>query len=272
MEDEIELVERVYNAIVTYIVDYSFQLLGAAVVLIAGFIAARWLSNLVLKIQRRADIDETLAQFIANVVRVLIIAFVVIIVLGNLGISINPMIAAIGGAAVGLSLAIQGPVSNYGAGLVIIITRMFRIGDTITVQDCAGQVESISLANTTLIAEDGERVIIPNRHVVGEIHTNSGSNRIVAGSVGVEYAADPLDAIAVVTRAISASANTIDEPAPVVGIEEFGDSSINIGYRYWVPSGQFFQTQFAVNAAIYEALKGAQISIPFPQREVRQLG
>jgi small conductance mechanosensitive channel len=112
-----------------------------------------------------------------------VIGMFVIIAVSKLGLSITPLIAALGGLAVGASFAIQGPVSNYGTGFVIILTRMFKVGDTISVQGCFGVVKEITLATTQLVVEDGEEIVIPSKHVVGEIHRNSYANRLVEGSI-----------------------------------------------------------------------------------------
>jgi small conductance mechanosensitive channel len=149
VEKELELAQQAYDVIVNFVVNYSFQLIGAVIILIAGFV----------------------------------IGMFVIIAVSKLGLSITPLIAALGGLAVGASFAIQGPVSNYGAGFVIILTRMFKVGDTISVQGCFGVVKEITLATTQLVVEDGEEIVIPNKHVVGEIHRNAYANRLVEGSI-----------------------------------------------------------------------------------------
>lgn len=271
MEKELELAQRAYDLVVSFVVNYSFQLIGALIILIAGFVIGGWVSRALLRMQERRNVDVTLRQFIASTVRLVVVALFVIIAVGKLGISITPLIAALGGLAVGASFAIQGPVSNYGAGFVIILTRMFKVGDTIAVQDCFGVVKAISLATTVLVAEDGEDIVIPNKHVVGEIHRNSYANRLVEGSIGVAYSTDPDAAIEVIRRVIKDAANVPQDPAPQIGIEAFGDSAINIGYRYWVPTRSFFEAQYAVNRNVFKALLDAGITIPFPQREVRML-
>ena len=163
------------------------------------------------------------------------------IAVGKLGISITPFIAALVGLAVGASFAIQGPVSNYGAGFVIILTRMFKVGDTISVQGCSGLVKEITLATTQLVARDGEEILIPNKHVVGEIHRNSYAYRVVEGSIGVAYSGDPDVAIEVKKKVIAGFDAIAVEPSPQVAIESFSDSSIVIAYRFWVSTPSFFE-------------------------------
>ena len=271
LQDQLSMVSHLYEVGIDYAVKYSFQLLGAVVVIIAGVLIARWISKLVLTVLTARDVDVTLRQFIASTIRLLVVIMFSIIAVQQLGIDITPLIAAIGGLAVGLSLALQGPVSNYGAGLVIILTRMYRVGDTITIQGCTGQVEEISLAATEMRAEDGELITIPNKHILGEIHSNSETYRIVEGVVGVAYDADVPTAIATIESVLQGQAALNPDATPEVGICRFGDSSIDIEYRYWADTSRYFVTLHAVNLAILQAFRAGDIQIPFPQREVRML-
>lgn len=135
-------------------------------------------------------------------------------------------------------------------------------------QGLTGWVDLVNLGTTQLINEDKERITIPNRKVLGEIFTNSNQHKIVEGVVGIAYEADPSQAIEVLSRAISQVEGLDTERPPVIGIDEFADSSINIAYRVWVPSVSYHKTRFAVNMAVHQALKNADITIPFPQRDV----
>ena len=155
MHEELATLQKVYDICVDFFVNYSFQIAGAVIILIAGIIVGNWARRVLLRLLERRNVDVTLRQFIAAAARLMVIGLFVIIALSKLGISITPLIAAIGGLAVGASFAIQGPVSNYGAGLVIILTRMFKFGDAITVQGCSWVVTEIDLAATRLVAEDG---------------------------------------------------------------------------------------------------------------------
>ena len=267
----LDLMEQVYETAVNFLVGYSFQILGAVIVVIAGFLVGGWVSRALLRTQEKRNVDVTLRQFIASASRIVVITLFLIVALSQLGISITPLIAAIGGLAVGASFAIQGPVSNYGAGLVIILTRMFRVGDTVTVLGCSGLVEDINLATTVLRAEDGEEIVIPNKHIVGEIHRNSFGNRIIEGQVGIAYGSNPDKAIAVIRETIDGIEGIAVEPRPQVGIAGFGNSAINIDYRLWVPTARYFDLLHRANLAVFHALQANDIVIPFPQREVRIL-
>lgn len=269
MEEEIQAVQKVVDLIIDFFVRYSFQVAGAIIVLLAGWIIARAVGSFVLRFLEKKELDITFSRFLASTVKLIIIAFALIVALGKFGISVAPFIAAGAAVAFGASFAIQGPLSNYGAGLVIIFTRPFVVGNTITVAGVSGVVEEIKLGATILTDEDGVIITIPNKHVVGEILHNSEEWRIVEEVVGISYESDPEEAIRIATQALGGIEKVSEDPPPQVGIQKFGDSSIDIGLRYWVPSKRYFLTLYEVNLAVYKNLKEGGVEIPFPQRDIR---
>ena len=268
MQEEIQAAERIINVIVNFFVNYSFQVVGAIIVLVAGFIIARTVGSFLLRMFERKEFDITLSKFIAGMAKFTIIVFAVIVALGKFGITISPFVAALAAMAFGASFAIQGPLANYGAGLVIIVTRPFVVGNTISVKGVSGVVEDVTLGATLLSDEDGVRITIPNKHIVGEILHNSEEWRIVEEVVGISYGSNPEEAIRITKDTLADIEEVFKEPAPQVGIQRFGDSSIDIGYRYWVRSKRYFQTLYKVNQAIYRNLTEGNVQIPFPQRDV----
>lgn len=256
------------DLIIEYAVTYGFQVVYAIIILIIGLIVARWLSNMVMRVCEARKLDITLSRFLGNIVRLALLAFVMIIVLGKFGIAMTPFIAAISAVAFGSSLALAGLLSNYGAGLTIIITRPFVVGNTIKVQSVSGVVEEVGLASTRLSTEDGEQITIPNKHIVGEILINSFENKVVETRIGISYNDDAQKAIDTIQNALQKIPEIVTEPAPQIGIEEFADSSVNIGMRYWVPTKHYFQTLYQANLAVYTAIEQAGITIPFPQRDI----
>jgi len=271
MKEELATLQNLFNVVVEFLVNYSFQVIGAIIILVVGIYVARWLANMVVKVCQKRDLDVTLTSFLGSMTKILVLVFVVIITMGQFGISIAPFIAAIGALAFGASFAIQGPLANYGSGLAIILARPFVVGNTITVKEVSGVVEEISLAYTFLTTEDEERITIPNNKIVGEIIQNSFANRVVEAKVGIAYHSDPQKAIGVIEETLKQYSQVAADPAPQIGIEEFADSAINIGMRYWVPTKQYFETIYAVNLSIYQALKASQITIPFPQRDIHMI-
>ena len=181
IQQEIEQVERYYTIIKDYLVNYSMQVAAAILILIVGLWVSKKLSKTVERLLLKHNIDIALTNFIANVVKVLLIVMFVVIALGKLGISITPFVAAIGAASLGAGLALQGMLSNYGSGLAIIATRPFVVGDTISVKGESGQVKMIELGHTILINEENVEITIPNKHIVGEVLHNSFNNSLVMG-------------------------------------------------------------------------------------------
>lgn len=269
MEKDIEAIQKIYALVVEVLVKYSFQIIGALIILFVGIKVAGWLARVTVRICEKHSLDVTLTKFFGNIVKVLVLVFVIIITIGKFGISITPLIAAISALAFGASFAIQGPLSNYGAGFSLIITRPFVVGNTITVNGVSGVVEEIKLAATVLSTEDGEEITIPNKLIVGEVLQNSFANKVVETVVGISYENDPETAIRIVGQVLAGNSEVCQEPVPQIGIEEFADSSINIGMRYWVPTKKYFQTMYQVNNSLHKALLAGGINIPFPQREVR---
>ncbi len=272
MEKELEEVGHFYNVVIEFITNYSFQIIGAIIIMAIGVIASKYIHKYVLKLLLKTSIDETIGGFIANFVRVVVVVMMAILALGKLGISIGPFIAALGAVSLTAGLALQGSVSNFAAGIVLIATKPFKIGDTIRVHDVYGEVEEIKLAYTVLVNEDKEQITIPNKYMIGDVLVNSYSYRIVEGSVGISYDSDTQKAVKLIKETVSTCQGVSDENSPIVGIEKFGDNSIDIAYRYWVPTNSYFKTQYEVNEKLLQALNGANITIPFPQREIRMLG
>ena len=268
MQEEIQTVQKLINIIIDFIVNYSFQVVGAILVLVIGVLVARAVSSFFLKLFEKKEVDVTLSKFIAAMVKGIILGFAFIVAIGKFGITIAPLIAALAAMAFGASFAIQGPLANYGAGLVIILTRPFVVGNTIKVSDVSGIVDEVKLGATILTDEDGVKITIPNKHIVGEIIHNSEEKKIVEEMVGISYDSDPEKAIEIIKEALEAFQEISKEPPPQIGIQEFGDSSINIGLRYWIPTDKYFKILYQVNLSVYKHLKAKSIEIPFPQRDV----
>lgn len=268
MDGEIEQLMALKDQLILFFVTNGLTWLVAILIVVAGFWLAKRAGILIMKFCEKRAIDVTLARFFAGFCRVLVIGFAVMIALSKANIEITPFVALLGASAFGLSLAVQGPISNYGAGIVLIITRPFKVGDTLTLNGLTGLVDSVNLGNTQLLNEDAERITIPNRQVLGEIFTNSYDSTLLAMEVGIDYAADPEQAIACIRAAISEVEGVTQDRPATIGIEAFGDSSINIGYRIYAQTTKLHETRYAVNLAVYHALKQAEINIPFPQRDV----
>ncbi|WP_052691778.1 mechanosensitive ion channel family protein [Teredinibacter purpureus] len=271
METELQQINAIYQLITKFLVDYSFQLVGAILVFLLGLFIAGKIGKAVQRFAESRGVDITLSRFIGSTVKMISLVMVIIIVLGKLGISVTPFVAAVGALTFGVSLAAQGLISNYGAGVNIIIGRPFVVGDTISICGVSGVVTEVNLGHTLLINEDHVTITIPNKHIIGEILHNSKQESLVEMSIGVAYSSNMDDAVRVITQAINESEGFSSTTPPIVGIENFGDSSVNIGIRYKVPTASLFNVQYQVNRNIFTSLHEADINIPFPQAEVRML-
>ena len=271
MNEQLQEINKFYETLIEFITNYSLQIVGAILIMVIGVIAARYVHKITLRLLLSKNLDETISKFVANLIRFLVIAMMAILALGKLGISIAPFIAALGALSLTAGLALQGSVSNFAAGIVLIITKPFKIGDTITIHDVYGEVEDIKLAYTVLVNEDGEQITIPNKFMIGDILVNSFTYRIVEGSVGVAYESDIELAIQTIQQSIQEQKDVNHDREAIVGIEKFNDSSIDIAYRYWVPTKEFFKIQYEVNLDIFNALQKENITIPFPQREIHMI-
>jgi small conductance mechanosensitive channel len=261
MQQELESVSKLVETLMEFAVTYGFQIVGALVFLLIGLKVAAWIGGKVSALAEARAIDETLARFIGNVVKLVMVAFVAVITLGNFGISTAPLIALAGASAFGATLAIQGPLSNYGAGLAIILSRPFVVGNTITVNEISGVVETVSLATTVLVGEDGERITVPNKEIVGQVIVNSQERRVVETRIAVGTEEDTEKAVETLRRVLAESSEVGSEPAPQVGIHDFTYGGVVLGVRFWVPSQRYFQTRYGVNQAFLIALRDAGIGL-----------
>ncbi|WP_281560038.1 mechanosensitive ion channel family protein [Thalassomonas sp. RHCl1] len=268
LKDEIEQVNKYYELIIDFFANYSFQLVGALIIFVIGYLVAGKIAAWVLKLCERHKLDVTLSRFLANTAKMLIVVMITIIALGKLGISVTPFIAAIGAVSLGAGLALQGLLANYAAGFNIILIRPFVVGDTIEVQGVKGLVEEVLLAYTILRDEDDVQIMIPNKHIVGEVLHNSSHDSLVELSVGIDYRHNPVEVIALLEKTLASLDGASNHRAPLIGIDEFADSAITIAIRLWAPTVNLYATKYKANEMIYAALEQAQIKIPYPQRDV----
>lgn len=268
LKNEMDQVENIYNIIIEFFTNYSFQLIGALIIFIMGYMLAGKIASWVLKLCLKNNLDITLSQFLSNTTRMLIVVMITVVSLGKLGISVTPFIAAIGAISLGAGLALQGLLANYAAGFNIIIIRPFIVGDTITVCGVTGIVTEVLLAYTLLKNEDDVTITIPNKHIVGEILHNSKNDSLLELKVGIAYQHDPLEVIELLKKSLQSMDVMGKDRKLQVGIDEFSDSAITLAIRLWTPTINLYDTKYKVYASIYTTLEANNINIPFPQRDV----
>lgn len=268
MNQELHYVQQFYELSIEFLTNYSFQIIGAVIIVTIGWFLSKYIYTVLIRFFNTHDFDATLGKFAANVVRILVFGAMFIVAIGKLGISIAPFVAAVGAIFLTAGLALQGTVANFAAGISLVITRPFKLGDTILVNKVYGIVEEIKLGYTTLRTEDEELITIPNKNMIGEVIVNSFDYRIVESSVGISYRDDAEKAIELIKKVIDGVESLSGENKSIVGIQKFGDNAVEIGMRYWVPTRSYFKTQYEVNMAVYKALNDAKVTIPYPQRDV----
>jgi len=265
----VDLKDRLAN----YVEKHGPALFGAILILVAGFFVARWVGKLAMHWLSRKELqlEPPVRMLIVRLLRLLVVVFALVIAAGTAGVDVTALVASIGVAGLGVGLAMQGVLSNVVAGLTIIFTKPFRVGEYIEMLGTHGQVASIELFSTTLLHPDRSRIVIPNRKIVGEILHNYGTVRQLDVSVGVSYGTNVNEALATVREILSRNPRVLKEPAPAVGVTVLGDSSVNLAVKPWVSVGDFGAAVAEINQAILEEFRLRRIEIPFPQREIRLL-
>ncbi len=261
---------EVWTMIQTTGVDFGINLITAIVIFFVG----KWVVNLVvkglLKAMQKSDVDTTLRRFVANLARMLLMLFVIIAAIGALGVKTASLVALIGAAGLAVGLALQGSLSNFAAGVLIVLFRPYKVGDWIEGGGVSGSVEEVQILTTVLKTGDNKRVIIPNSQIMGTTITNYSANetRRVDLVVGVSYS-DDLDKVRKELEGLVAADDRIlDEPAVTIAVSELADSSVNFVLRPWVNTSDYWGVYFGLTEAIKKRFDEVGISIPFPQQDV----
>jgi small conductance mechanosensitive channel len=260
------------DKLIMYFIEHGMQIVTGIGILVVGLFCSRWVGNVAQRWLEKHKLEPQIRQLITKLVWLVVFAMFAIVALGQMGIQITPLLAGIGVAGVGLSLAMQSVLGNLVAGLNIIFTKPFTMGEYIELLGVYGQVQDISLFSTILLHADNSRVVVPNRKIVGEILHNYGKIRQINLTVGVAYDADVKLAIATSKAILDQNPRVLKDPAPIVGVSHLADSSVVISVMPWVAVPDYFVAQTEVNQAIIEQFAQQKISIPFPQREIRLIG
>ena len=259
---------EVTKVIILYFVEHGLQILTAIVIMGIGLFIARWVGNVVYRWLQPKAFDEPVRNLIVRIIKLLIIVSVGIMALGQMGVQITPLIAGLGVAGVGASLAMQGVLANLVAGLTIIFTKPFKIGEYIELLGISGQVTEIELFSTTLLHTDNSHVIIPNRKIVGEILHNYGKIRQLDLSVGIAYGTDLTVALSTVTSILEQNNRVLKDPVPNIGVAALEESFISLSIKPWVNVDDFVFAQFEIYQTIIERFQKEQIEIPGPRLAV----
>jgi small conductance mechanosensitive channel len=250
--------------------DFGVKILAALAIFIIGRWVVRYLRNLTSRVMEKRDVDPTLVKFVANMAYVALLTFVIIAALGMLGIQTTSFIAVLGAAGLAVGLALQGSLSNFAAGVLMIIFRPFKVGDFIEGAGVVGVVEEIQIFTTQLTTPDNKTIIIPNAKLTADNivnYTVKGTRR--ADMVfGIGYEDDIDKARDIIVEILSKEERILKDPSPQVALSELADSSVNFVARPWVDAGDYWGVVFDVTEAVKKRFDAEGISIPFPQRDV----
>jgi len=242
---------------------------------IAIFFVGKWLVGFAIGLTRKSmevrSLDPTIISFLCNLLRAVLLVLVIVMAAGQLGIEITSIIAVLGAATLAVGLALQASLANFAAGVMLIVFRHCRVGDFIEAAGIMGIVEEINIFDTKLRTPDNKGIIVPNGQILGGPITNFSANdtRRLDLVVGVSYEDDVRRVKEVLTNVVTSDPAVLEEPAPVVGILEMADSSINFCVRPWVKSADYWDAYFRIHEAIKLRFDEEGISIPYPQHDVR---
>lgn len=272
MNEQLQTLEHAQQTAIDLAIQFGPKLLVALLILAAGYYVGRWVGRVADSMLMKLGLDATLRLLLVRMLRILVLGLFLIMALQNLGVQLLPLIAGLGVAGAGVALAMQGVLGNLAAGLTIIFTRPFKVGEYIAIVDVEGTVEEIKLFNTVLSHPDRSRIVIPNRKIAGEILHNFGSLRQLDVVVGVAYDADIKQALAAIRELLAAHPKILREPEPMIHVLTLADSRVQIAIRPWTPVADFHVTSGDITQAVLETFRERGIHIPLPQREVRLLG
>lgn len=269
MNKGIDDLGQVKGTMVDLAIRFGPKLLTAIVIVTIGVFVAGWAARTTARGLHRLDLEPPVRQLLTRIARILVLGLFVMMALQNLGVELLPLLAGLGVAGAGIALATQGVLSNVVAGLTIIFTKPYRVGEYIAVVGVEGAVEAITLFSTTLRHTDRSRVVVPNRKVVGEILQNFGRVRQCDIQVGIGYESDLPAALAAIRDLVQANARVLADPKPVIQVVSLAESAVVIAVKPWVAVLDFVAAAGELNLSLVEELRRRNISIPYPQREVR---
>ena len=271
MGNQLETLDQVKAAVLDMAVRFGPRVLVAILILVVGYIVSRWAGSMLGRMLKRFRLEPPVRSLLVRCGRLIVLGLFAIMALQNLGVELLPLIAGLGVAGAGIALAMQGILGNLAAGLTIIFTEPFQVGDYISIAKEEGEVLDISLSNTTLGHADRSKVVIPNRKIVGEILHNYGRIRQLNVAVGVSYGTDMNVALGAIDEVLRANPHVLQDPAPGIAITRLADSSVVISVNPWVKVPDYIAAVGEVNKAILETFRARNVVIPFPQREVRMV-
>ena len=258
------------NTIIPIITSWGLKVVGAIVVLIVGRMIAGMIRGGIRRAMTKRGVDATLIPFVASLVYYLTMAVVVIAVLSLFGVQTASLVAILGAAGLAVGLALQGTLSNFAAGVMLLIFRPFKVGDFVEAGGATGPVVSLGIFSTVLRTGDNVMITVPNSQVWGGTiaNYNGFDTRRIDLVMGIDYGDDIQVAVDTIQRIVTSHDKVLAEPAPVIAVSNLGDSSVDLVVRPWVNAGDYWGVRFDLTRKLKEGLEAAGCSFPFPQQDV----
>jgi small conductance mechanosensitive channel len=260
----------ILNKVWELVTIYGIKVLAAIAIFIVGRWVAKALSNLIRRMMRKGALDQTIRRFVTNMVYIVLMIFVVLAALSQIGIQTTSFIAILGAAGLAIGLALQGSLANFASGFLMIVFRPIRVGDFIEAAGTAGTVEEIAIFTTTIVTPDNKVVIIPNGSLTGDNIVNwtlKGTRRVDL-VMGIGYDDDIDKARQIMQDVMAEDDRILKDPAPQIAVVELADSSVNFVVRPWAKASDYWGVYMTTTENIKKAFDANGISIPYPQRDV----
>lgn len=263
-------VSEITRLVDVYVIPWGINIVLAILIFLIGKFVVGMITSLVKKLMGKAKVDSILVNFIGSIIKSVLLLFVVIASLDQLGVDTTSLIALIGAAGLAIGLALQGSLQNLASGVMLIIFRPFTAGDFVEAGGASGVVEEIGIFTTKMRTGDNKEIIVPNGEIFGGIITNYSrrDTRRVDMVFGIGYDDDIRKAKDIIASVVTADERVLAEPSPLIAVGELGDSSVNFNVRPWVKSGDYWNVYFDLNEKIKLAFDENGISIPYPQMDV----
>ncbi len=258
------------NISVDLVTQFGYKIIAAALIFIIGRWIAKLLVNLVTKMMAKAEMEETLQRFLANLMYAVLMAAIVIATITQLGVQTTTLLAVVAAAGLAIGLALQGSLANFASGIMIVAFRPYKVGDFIEAGGVSGSVVEVQIFTTVLHSPDNKKIVVPNAQIMAGTIVNISANptRRLDLVAGCGYD-DDLDKVRrVLEEIVAADDRVLADPKPTIEVAELADSSVNFVVRPWVNSGDYWPTHFAMTEAIKKRFDEEGISIPYPQQDV----
>lgn len=262
--------DQIKEMLMTTGVEFGLNILTAIAIFYVGRLIVGIIMRTVRKLMDKQEVDETLQSFVGNLLRAILLIFVAIAAISALGIQTAQFIAIIGAAGLAVGLALQGSLSNFASGVLIVLFRPYRVGDFVEAAGIAGSVEEVQILTTVLKTPDNKKIIVPNSQIMDSVITNYSANdqRRVDLVFGISYDDDIDKARRILNELVAADDRILDEPACNIAVSELADSSVNFIVRPWAKTEDYWGVHFGLTEAVKKRFDQEDITFPYPQQDV----